>query len=152
MVQWLACLLRTLIEYTLSCVIRVEVSFRWICILPKVVILAGMEYQSQSDLATVVITKPMHASETELCHWPPYSNWELSLKRQDALPLMTMGKQCGLDIETKIQTWLFSLMLILLSQMKKWQSSRSSWLFQYCQRKESPIKRLFFISIRSLLQ
>ena len=104
MVRWLAHLLYTETEYTLSCVIRVEVSFRWICILPKVVILAGMEYQSQSDLATVVITKPMHASETELCHWPPYSNWELSLKRQDALPLMTMGKQCGLDIETKIQT------------------------------------------------
>jgi len=49
-----------------------------------VVILAGVEYQPWLDLATVGIIKLAHA---EPHHRPPYSSWELSLKRQDALPI-----------------------------------------------------------------
>ena len=51
-------------EYILSCVVRREISLRWTYILPRVVILAGVEFRSWSDFATAGITKLTQAIET----------------------------------------------------------------------------------------
>ena len=70
-----------LAENTLGCVIRMEVSLRWTCILPGVVILAGVEYRSCSDLVTVGITKLTHASETGISS--PVSILQLGVVSQE---------------------------------------------------------------------
>jgi len=52
-------------DYTISRVIRVEVSLWWTFILPEVIILPGVEYWSRSDFATVGIKYVPNCSDVK---------------------------------------------------------------------------------------
>ena len=89
---------RTQIEYILSYEIRLKASRQWTSILPKVEILAGVEYRSRLDFATAGIIKLPHASETG--NSSPASILQLGVVSQEIFVLYKpKSVNCFLPIE-----------------------------------------------------